>query len=345
MRYLLGTELVNSYLQVLKRLSKDCSFTAVTAERNKDDFIRDAFISGLQSSHIRLRMLENNTARSEEVFDEARALEAAQLHSESYISSPILNAITDAQPIKEENKDEDKPYTSFKTCGRLYQFCRIPFGGKKWGSLFSKKYRQYYSKRKFEVCYLDNVTVCGRNQTEHNINLQRFLNAAKKFYLTLNIEKCSFFAKSINLLGYTIIGKTIKPDCEKLRPLLDFLVPTNSASLRRVLGIAINTTPHERMFHHLRRYANGSSIPTWLSSPDRVLMKRYNRASKYEPLIEEMQLIEANHAHIRLPDGRETTVSIRHLATAGISKTKTKTKNLRFRILTTLIQNQKLMKI
>ena len=40
------------------------------------------------------------------------------------------------------------------------------------------------------------------------------------------------------------------------------------------------------------------------------------RNNKYEPLVDEVQLIEANpqYAHIRYPDGRETTVSLRHLA-------------------------------
>ncbi|CAG2223252.1 unnamed protein product [Mytilus edulis] len=45
------------------------------------------------------------------------------------------------------------------------------------------------------------------------------------------------------------------------------------------------------------------------------------RATKYDPLVEEVDLLEANptYAHVRLPDGRETTVSVRHLAPRGQS--------------------------
>ncbi|XP_065683116.1 uncharacterized protein LOC136096010 [Hydra vulgaris] len=45
-------------------------------------------------------------------------------------------------------------------------------------------------------------------------------------------------------------------------------------------------------------------------------MKRHLRNNKYEPLVDEVQLIDANpqYAHIKYPDGRETTVSLRHLA-------------------------------
>ena len=43
------------------------------------------------------------------------------------------------------------------------------------------------------------------------------------------------------------------------------------------------------------------------------------------PLVERVELLDANpgYAHVRLPDGRETTVSMRHLAPAGSPPTDT----------------------
>lgn len=58
-RYQLATrhqnpeESVDQYLQALTVLARNCQFKATTAETNKDDHIRDAFISGLQSTSIR----------------------------------------------------------------------------------------------------------------------------------------------------------------------------------------------------------------------------------------------------------------------------------------------------
>ena len=40
-------ESVDQYLQSLKQMSKDCNFKDVTAEQNKNEYIRDAFIGGL----------------------------------------------------------------------------------------------------------------------------------------------------------------------------------------------------------------------------------------------------------------------------------------------------------
>ena len=55
------TETLEEYLQALKTLIKDCNFKNVTAAQYCEESIRDAFISGLQSSLIRQRLLENKT--------------------------------------------------------------------------------------------------------------------------------------------------------------------------------------------------------------------------------------------------------------------------------------------
>ena len=66
-RHLLATpcqhagKTLDEYLQALKTLSKDCNFKSVTAALHREESIRDAFISGLQSSLIRQRLLENKT--------------------------------------------------------------------------------------------------------------------------------------------------------------------------------------------------------------------------------------------------------------------------------------------
>ncbi|GFV62830.1 uncharacterized protein TNCV_2815881 [Trichonephila clavipes] len=64
---------------------------------------------------------------------------------------------------------------------------------------------------------------------------------------------------------------------------------------------------------------NGCSIPTRLTKPDPVLMKNHVRADKYESTVQKVELIEANpdYAQVKLGDGGETIVSIRHLVKRG----------------------------
>ena len=87
-------------------------------------------------------------------------------------------------------------------------------------------------------------------------------------------------------------------------------------SVRSLLSTATNTTPHERFFAFSRRSPNGTTLPKWLCSPGPVLLRKFVRHSKTDPLVEEVDLIHANpeYAHVRYHDGKETTVSLRHLA-------------------------------
>ena len=101
------------------------------------------------------------------------------------------------------------------------------------------------------------------------------------------------------------------------------VLPTALHSIRSLLCTSTNCTPHERMFVHQRRTATGDSIPTWLTKPGPVFLRKHVRRSKYDPVVQEVELIEANpeYAHVRFDNGREGTVSLRDLAPCGDSST------------------------
>ena len=94
------------------------------------------------------------------------------------------------------------------------------------------------------------------------------------------------------------------------------VLPDALHSIRSLLSTATNCTPHERLFNFQRKSTAGNSFPSWLAHPGPVYVKKHVRGSKYEPLVEEAELIEANpeYAFIRLKSGHETTVSLRDLA-------------------------------
>ena len=75
------------------------------------------------------------------------------------------------------------------------------------------------------------------------------------------------------------------------------------------------------MFNYARHSSFGESIPICLRNPGPVLLRCLVHNSKSKPLVDEVELLDANpsHAHIRLPDGRESTVSVRDLAPIGSS--------------------------
>ena len=86
------------------------------------------------------------------------------------------------------------------------------------------------------IPYMDNITICGKTQAEHDENLEKFLQAAKKINLTFNKEKCEFSTTKLYILGSVVENGEIRPDPERLKPLNDLAPPTDPKSLKRVLG-------------------------------------------------------------------------------------------------------------
>ena len=63
---------IDAFVQELQRLAKPCNFTEVTADQNRNEHIRDAFINGIASATIRQRLLENNELTLDQALEMAR---------------------------------------------------------------------------------------------------------------------------------------------------------------------------------------------------------------------------------------------------------------------------------
>ena len=98
-------EPIDTYLQILKHLSKACNFTAVTAEQHRQSYIRDAFINGLYSKEIWQRLLENMTLTLDQAFEQARSLEVAYKNSETYNQLYPSSAVAE-KPISDEHNQQ-----------------------------------------------------------------------------------------------------------------------------------------------------------------------------------------------------------------------------------------------
>ncbi len=105
----------------------------------------------------------------------------------------------------------------------------------------------------------------------------------------------------------------------------EYVLPDALHAIRSLLCTSTNATPHERLFKHNRRVASGSRMPNWLCAPGPLLLRRYNRASKFDSGVDLVELIQSNqnYAKVRFPDGREDTVSTGDLAPAGLDTSST----------------------
>ena len=136
-------------------------------------------------------------------------------------------------------KEEDKPYTAFEARGNLYQFTRLPFGVTNGVACFQREMMKFVDENGLEASfpYLDNVTICGKDQEDHDANLKQFLEAAKRKNLCYNTEKCIFSTRCLPIFGYIIEEGTIRPDPDRLRPLRELPIPHDPRSMSRCLGL------------------------------------------------------------------------------------------------------------
>ncbi|TGZ66243.1 hypothetical protein CRM22_005428 [Opisthorchis felineus] len=87
---------LDHFVQKLKTLARECHFQAVTAEQYRDNALRDAFISGIQSTEIRQRLLEKNISDFQTAYDTAISLTLTHQQSSLYqnCSVPPYNTST-----------------------------------------------------------------------------------------------------------------------------------------------------------------------------------------------------------------------------------------------------------
>jgi len=67
----------------------------------------------------------------------------------------------------------------------------------------------------------------------------------------------------------------------------------------------------------------GTALPVWLAAPGPVLLRTFNRSTKQDDLVEEVDLVEANPSYAFIPyrDGRESTGALKDLAPSPRSPT------------------------
>ncbi|GFX32208.1 retrovirus-related Pol polyprotein from transposon opus [Trichonephila clavipes] len=159
------------------------------------------------------------------------ALEVQKLLQEGVIEPSNSPWRAQAFVIRGENHkprtDSERHYTAFEACGKLYQFLRVPFGVITGVACFQRVIDKIIEDEglTFTYPFIDDVIVCGKNQKEHDDNLEKFMTVANKYNLTLNEDKCTYSSNSVHLLGYIIQDGIIKPDPERLKPLRDVPVP------------------------------------------------------------------------------------------------------------------------
>lgn len=157
-----------------------------------------------------------------------------------YLSSIDLKASFWQIPLHPSSQEK----TNFTVPGRgLFKFTVMPFGlcgaparqQRLMDMLFGSQFNADLTNG---ICfvYVDDLIVASSDFETHLKILNRVFDKLKSANLTVNIDKCKFFRKSIKYLGYVVDEFGLRTDPDKIECILNFPTPSTTKEVKMFLG-------------------------------------------------------------------------------------------------------------
>ena len=145
--------------------------------------------------------------------------------------------------------EESQKLTTFITPFGRYFYKRLPQGISSAPEVFQRTVEMMINPR-HTVCYFDDILVFSNDEKNHAKDLEETKNRLRNIGLKINEEKCSFFQKEIDFLGFFISENGVRIDPNKIAAITNMSAPTNVKEIQRFCG----------MVHFLGRHLKGLSI-------------------------------------------------------------------------------------
>ena len=133
--------------------------------------------------------------------------------------------------------DEESSYlTTFNTPNGRYRFLRMPFGLRMSQDVFQFKIDETYRNCPGAAGIADDITVHGKDATQHDLHLHDAMERTRKAGIKLNREKCVVKTTECNFFGMLYTPNGVKPDPEKVRAIQNMEQPKDKKELHTFLG-------------------------------------------------------------------------------------------------------------
>ena len=130
--------------------------------------------------------------------------------------------------------------SAFITPDGHYQFNRMSFGLCNAPAVFQRLINTVLGSLRYDVAmaYLYDIIIPSNTVEEGMQRLRMVFEVFREAGLTLRLDKCYFFMKRIEYLGYEISEAGIQPGTRKLKSLVEFTTPKDLRTLRSFVGLA-----------------------------------------------------------------------------------------------------------
>lgn len=206
-------------------------------ERSKTNFINPVVIVKKKDNSIRLcldaRKINQITSP---IYDKP-------VNIESIIGRLKTNYIYSKLDLKNSFwlirlKEKSRKFTGFSIEGNIYQFCVVPFGLQSSSAALIRTLQGILNKYDdFCIHYIDDILIFSENEEKHYQHIAIILKVLDEACLKLKLEKCQFFEREIQYLGYVINNKGIQINQNRLDEIKNYPRPKNLRTLRGFLGI------------------------------------------------------------------------------------------------------------
>ena len=128
--------------------------------------------------------------------------------------------------------------TAFNTPFGVYQWCCLNMGLCASSEIFQKVIEEILDGLPGQFSISDDLCVFGSDKKEHRENVMAVLNRLSDAGVTVNKEKCSIGAPSMNFFGFHFSENGMSLTDEMYNALLNAKEPRNAKELRSLLGLA-----------------------------------------------------------------------------------------------------------
>ena len=131
----------------------------------------------------------------------------------------------------------DIPKTAFVFNGKLWEWCRMPFGLKNAPPFFQKVMNELFNDMPFVIVYIDDITILSDNAQQHKEHLLAVFNRLNDNNIKIRIDKCAFAQQSVEYLGFNIDANGARVTSKYKSKLDNIPTPKTKKQLQRFIGM------------------------------------------------------------------------------------------------------------